>query len=117
MSRDPRNSAIFRTPQLIDNSVTPQAKRAEQLRRWEESATSKEGTTPKDNNRRIMFSDPCVFLAACSAGDTDEAKRLLDKGVDINTANMDGITALHQVLIPLVVFFLALLNTFAICES
>ena len=98
MSKDSRNSAIFKTPQFIDNSVTPQAKRAEQLRRWEESATSKEGTTPKDNSRRIMFSDPTVFLAACSGGDKDEAKRLLDKGVDINTAHTDGITALHQVL-------------------
>ena len=44
-----------------------------------------------------MFSDPCVFLAACSAGEKETAKRLLDKGVDINTANTDGITALHQV--------------------
>ena len=97
MSIDSRNSAIFRTAPFIDISMTPQAKRAEQLRRWDESATSQEGTTPKDNNRRIMFSDPCVFLAACSAGEKDEAKRLLDKGVDINTANTDGITALHQV--------------------
>ena len=97
MSVDSRNSAIFRTGPFIEISVTPQSKRAEQLRRWDESATSREQTTPKDNNRRIMFSDPCVFLAACTAGDKEEAQRLLDKGVDINTANTDGITALHQV--------------------
>jgi protein phosphatase 1 regulatory subunit 12A len=38
-----------------------------------------------------------VFLAACAASDKDEVQRLLIKGADIDTANIDGLTALHQV--------------------
>jgi protein phosphatase 1 regulatory subunit 12A len=38
-----------------------------------------------------------VFLAACAAGDRGEVKVLLGRGADIDTANVDGLTALHQV--------------------
>lgn len=31
------------------------------------------------------------------SGDKDEVLRLLDQGADIDTANVDGLTALHQV--------------------
>ncbi|GAB6028662.1 hypothetical protein CHUAL_004490 [Chamberlinius hualienensis] len=71
-------------------------KRAEQLKRWEESETNKECSVLKDKPRKINFTDECVFLAACSAGDKDEVKRLLLKGANIDTANVDGLTALHQ---------------------
>jgi protein phosphatase 1 regulatory subunit 12A len=84
MSLDNRNnSALF--------------KRAEQLKRWDESETNREPNTPKRRDKRIKFTDGCVFLAACSAGDKDEVKRMLQNGADINTANVDGLTALHQV--------------------
>lgn len=72
-------------------------KRAEQLRRWEESDTNREPVSPKQNIRKIKFSSGCVFLAACAAGEEDEVIHLLEKGADINTANVDGLTALHQV--------------------
>uniref|UniRef100_A0A6P4EAH1 Protein phosphatase 1 regulatory subunit 12B-like n=1 Tax=Drosophila rhopaloa TaxID=1041015 RepID=A0A6P4EAH1_DRORH len=73
-------------------------KRAEQLKRWEESDTNRAAPTPRhEHGRRIKFSSGCVFLAACLSGDKDEVIQLLDQGADINTANVDGLTALHQV--------------------
>ncbi|XP_045462263.1 protein phosphatase 1 regulatory subunit 12B isoform X2 [Harmonia axyridis] len=74
-------------------------KRAEQLKRWEESDTNREPVSPKTKSRKIKFSSGCVFLAACAAGDKDEVLKLLEKGADINTANVDGLTALHQACI------------------
>jgi len=38
-------------------------------------------------------------LAACSSGDADEVKAHLKIGVNINTTNIDGLTALHQACI------------------
>ncbi|XP_022917856.2 protein phosphatase 1 regulatory subunit 12A isoform X8 [Onthophagus taurus] len=74
-------------------------KRVEQLKRWEESDTNREPVTPKQRSRKIKFSSGCVFLAACAAGEKDEVLRLLEKGADIDTANVDGLTALHQACI------------------
>ncbi|XP_063909989.1 protein phosphatase 1 regulatory subunit 12B isoform X4 [Zophobas morio] len=74
-------------------------KRAEQLKRWEDSDTNREPVYPKQTSRKIKFSSGCVFLAACAAGDKEEVLRLLDNGADINTANVDGLTALHQACI------------------
>lgn len=77
------------------------ARRAEQLRRWRGSQTEQEPAERQPHARRggprVRFEDGAVFLAACSSGDTDEVKRLLARGADINTANVDGLTALHQV--------------------
>ncbi|XP_072394408.1 protein phosphatase 1 regulatory subunit 12B isoform X6 [Diabrotica undecimpunctata] len=74
-------------------------KRADQLKRWEESDTNREPVSPKQKTRKIKFSSGCVFLAACAAGDKKEVLELLHKGADINTANVDGLTALHQACI------------------
>lgn len=64
----------------------------------QESETAKEPSEPKSKkSRRIGFSDGCVFLAACAAGDRAEVKALLARGADIDTCNVDGLTALHQV--------------------
>ena len=40
-----------------------------------------------------------MFLAACAATDHDEVDRLIRRGADIDTTNVDGLTALHQVSI------------------
>jgi protein phosphatase 1 regulatory subunit 12A len=72
-------------------------KRAKQLERWNESDTSREPTEPKRKSRKITFTDGCVFLAACASGDKEEVLRLVERGADIDTANVDGLTALHQV--------------------
>ncbi|XP_011873366.1 PREDICTED: protein phosphatase 1 regulatory subunit 12B isoform X9 [Vollenhovia emeryi] len=74
-------------------------KRAEQLKRWEQSETNREPTQPRQVARKIKFSADIVFLAACAASDKEEVVRLLQKGADINTGNVDGLTALHQACI------------------
>ncbi|XP_059947493.1 protein phosphatase 1 regulatory subunit 12B isoform X3 [Mesoplodon densirostris] len=84
------------------------ARRAEQLRRWRGSLTEQEpadrpgaGLPPQAQRGgpRVRFEDGAVFLAACSSGDTDEVRRLLARGADVDTANVDGLTALHQACI------------------
>ncbi|XP_060811094.1 protein phosphatase 1 regulatory subunit 12A-like isoform X2 [Bombus pascuorum] len=84
---------------LESRSSSALFKRAEQLKRWEQSETNREPTQPRQVARRIKFSADCVFLAACAAGDKEEVVRLLQKGADINTGNVDGLTALHQACI------------------
>lgn len=77
--------------------VSALLRRHQQLKRWEDSETNRESGSPRPSSKRVKFQDGCVFLAACSSGDKDEVKKLLDRGADINTANVDGLTALHQV--------------------
>lgn len=72
-------------------------KRNEQLKRWIGSETDLEPNVVKRKKSKVKFDDGAVFLAACSSGDSDEVLKLLDRGADINYANVDGLTALHQV--------------------
>lgn len=72
-------------------------KRNEQLKRWLGSETDLEPPILKKKKTKVKFDDGAVFLAACSSGDTEEVLRMLDRGADINYANVDGLTALHQV--------------------
>ncbi|XP_033740972.1 protein phosphatase 1 regulatory subunit 12A-like isoform X8 [Pecten maximus] len=74
-------------------------RRHDQLKRWEESDTNRASTTLSSHNKKVKFQDGCVFLAACSSGDCDEVLRMIEKNADINTANIDGLTALHQACI------------------
>ncbi|XP_076152892.1 protein phosphatase 1 regulatory subunit 12A isoform X5 [Alosa pseudoharengus] len=74
-------------------------KRNEQLKRWIGSETDQEPPILKKKKTKVKFDDGAVFLAACSAGDTEEVLRMLDRGADINYANVDGLTALHQACI------------------
>ncbi|XP_072233821.1 protein phosphatase 1 regulatory subunit 12A isoform X6 [Leuresthes tenuis] len=74
-------------------------KRNEQLKRWLGSETDQELPILKKKKTKVKFDDGAVFLAACSSGDTEEVLRMLDRGADINYANVDGLTALHQACI------------------
>uniref|UniRef100_A0A8C6P2V7 Protein phosphatase 1 regulatory subunit n=1 Tax=Nothobranchius furzeri TaxID=105023 RepID=A0A8C6P2V7_NOTFU len=74
-------------------------KRNEQLKQWLGSETDQEPSVLKKKKTKVKFDDGAVFLAACSSGDTEEVLRLLDRGADINYANVDGLTALHQACI------------------
>uniref|UniRef100_A0A8D9A0F1 Protein phosphatase 1 regulatory subunit 12B n=1 Tax=Cacopsylla melanoneura TaxID=428564 RepID=A0A8D9A0F1_9HEMI len=74
-------------------------KRAEQLKRWEESETNRQPSEMGNKPKKIKFSSGCVFLAACASTDKEEVLNLLKSGADINTANVDGLTALHQACI------------------
>uniref|UniRef100_A0A3P8UYS0 Protein phosphatase 1 regulatory subunit n=1 Tax=Cynoglossus semilaevis TaxID=244447 RepID=A0A3P8UYS0_CYNSE len=74
-------------------------KRNEQLKRWLGSETDLEPPVLKKKKTKVKFDDGAVFLAACSSGDTEEVLRMLERGADINYANVDGLTALHQACI------------------
>nr|XP_056701707.1 protein phosphatase 1 regulatory subunit 12A isoform X2 [Euleptes europaea] len=74
-------------------------KRNEQLKRWIGSETDLEPPVVKRKKTKVKFDDGAVFLAACSSGDAEEVLRLLERGADINYANVDGLTALHQACI------------------
>ncbi|XP_075065693.1 protein phosphatase 1 regulatory subunit 12A isoform X2 [Mixophyes fleayi] len=74
-------------------------KRNEQLKRWIGSETDLEPHIIKRKKTKVKFTDGAVFLAACSSGDSEEVLKLLDRGADINYANVDGLTALHQACI------------------
>lgn len=78
---------------------TAYSKRVEQLKRYEDSETNRESVSAKNANaRKVRFSAGCIFLAACASGDKDEVLNMLNSvGADIDTANVDGLTALHQV--------------------
>ncbi|XP_050440250.1 protein phosphatase 1 regulatory subunit 12A isoform X8 [Adelges cooleyi] len=73
-------------------------KRAEQLKRWEESDTNQQSPVRK-NIKTVSFPIDCAFLASVASGDKNEVNSLLYLTADINAANADGLTALHQACI------------------
>ena len=79
------------------SSMTAREKRQAQLQSWNNSETDLQPKKLKNLNPRVKFDERAVFLAACSSGDIEEIGHLLQKGSDINCANVDGLTALHQV--------------------
>ncbi|CAM4685714.1 protein phosphatase 1 regulatory subunit 12B isoform X1 [Caretta caretta] len=91
----------------VKRAESARLRRAEQLRRWKGSLTELEPGAPagaRGRHRgggapRVRFEEGAVFLAACSSGDAEEVKRLLARGARVNTANVDGLTALHQACI------------------
>lgn len=89
-------------------------KRNEQLKRWLGSETDQEPPVLKKKKTKVKFDDGAVFLAACSSGDTEEVLRMLDRGADINYANVDGLTALHQVCVSLLLVLTSVTGTASI---
>jgi hypothetical protein len=82
-------------------NLLKQKKRAEQIKKYIEldslDPISDHELTRSKGISRVKFPQGCVFLAACTANDIDEVKHYLKTGVNINTTNVDGLTALHQV--------------------
>ncbi|KAL5010444.1 hypothetical protein ScPMuIL_012749 [Solemya velum] len=81
-----------------DKQTSALLRRHQQIKRWEASDTNVQSHSIRDD-KKVKFQNGCVFLAACSSGDREEVKKLLASGADINTANVDGLTALHQACI------------------
>ncbi|XP_035859076.1 protein phosphatase 1 regulatory subunit 12A isoform X14 [Sander lucioperca] len=91
-----------------DHSRSEAAKqrRQDQLQRWLGSETDRTGLEARETSSgsgtrraKVRFAQGAVFMAACSAGDREEVAALLRQGADINHANIDGLTALHQACI------------------
>ncbi|XP_042608593.1 protein phosphatase 1 regulatory subunit 12A-like isoform X1 [Cyprinus carpio] len=87
-------------------SEAAKQRRQDQLQRWQGSETDRTGAearsqcpAPGNRRARVRFAQGAVFMAACSAGDREEVAELLRQGADINHANVDGLTALHQACI------------------
>ncbi|KAK3526282.1 hypothetical protein QTP70_022685 [Hemibagrus guttatus] len=83
-------------------SEAAKQRRQDQLRRWQGSETDLTGTEMRSRalkSAKVRFAQGAVFMAACSAGDREEVAELLRQGADINHANVDGLTALHQACI------------------
>lgn len=82
-------------------SEAAKQRRQDQLRRWQGSETDltagAETRSRALKSAKVRFAQGAVFMAACSSGDQDEVAELLRQGADINHANVDGLTALHQV--------------------
>ena len=83
-------------------------RRHEQLQRWKDSEFDNEEPVRNAKLAKVKFNAGCVFLAACASEDYDDIESLMKRGADINYANIDGLTALHQVCVPLGFFALAL---------
>ncbi|XP_060770455.1 protein phosphatase 1 regulatory subunit 12A isoform X2 [Neoarius graeffei] len=83
-------------------SEAAKQRRQDQLRRWQGSETDRTGAemrTRAVKSAKVRFAQGAVFMAACSAGDREEVAELLRQGAEINHANVDGLTALHQACI------------------
>ncbi|XP_030646834.1 protein phosphatase 1 regulatory subunit 12A [Chanos chanos] len=87
-------------------SEAAKQRRQDQLQRWQGSETDLTGPEKREQSlwsgsrrAKVQFAQGAVFMAACSAGDREEVESLLRQGADINHANVDGLTALHQACI------------------
>uniref|UniRef100_A0A915P6M8 ANK_REP_REGION domain-containing protein n=1 Tax=Meloidogyne floridensis TaxID=298350 RepID=A0A915P6M8_9BILA len=92
------HAAMLQNKAMIQNNVL--AKRKQQLEHWENSEMNQ--ICPKRNHyqlSKVKFQNSDIFLSACQSGDEDEVEELLKKGSDINSSNIDGVTALHQAVI------------------
>ncbi|XP_031777560.1 protein phosphatase 1 regulatory subunit 16A isoform X3 [Nasonia vitripennis] len=73
-------------------------RRLQQLKVWRqrEKEWLRHQTRHTSSKRHIFFSDSVMLLEAAARNDIDEVRRLLKKGVNPDSTNEDGLTALHQ---------------------
>ncbi|KAL3318950.1 hypothetical protein Ciccas_002390, partial [Cichlidogyrus casuarinus] len=77
--------------------------RRQQLHEWNkrehELDAPSESSSNAEKSSRVKFPSYLVFLEAAQRNDVVETRRMLDLGVDPNTVNEDGLSALHQACI------------------
>ena len=66
-----------------------------QVKSWNESEINKQ--IIRNRKIRVHFDTTTRFLDACINFYIDEINNLLDSGVDVNCADKDNLTAIHQV--------------------
>ncbi|KAJ8664485.1 hypothetical protein QAD02_006147 [Eretmocerus hayati] len=73
-------------------------RRLQQLKVWRqrEKEWLRHQIRHNSNKKHIFFSDSVMLLEAAARNDIDEVRRLLKKGVNPDSTNEDGLTALHQ---------------------
>ena len=75
----------------------------------EATIEQKDEDEEKKEDKQVRFDQQNMFLGAVADGDTQEVRRLVHAGVDPNTANADGLTALHEACLLNVLMFLLFL--------
>ncbi|XP_011503232.1 PREDICTED: protein phosphatase 1 regulatory subunit 16A isoform X2 [Ceratosolen solmsi marchali] len=73
-------------------------RRLQQLKVWRqrEKEWLRHQIRHSSSKRHIFFSDSVMLLEAAARNDIDEVRKLLKKGVNPDSTNEDGLTALHQ---------------------
>ncbi|XP_014234017.1 protein phosphatase 1 regulatory subunit 16A isoform X2 [Trichogramma pretiosum] len=75
-------------------------RRAQQLKVWKQREKEWQRHQLKhiipSSKKHIFFSDSVMLLEAAARNDLEEVRRLLRKGVNPDSTNEDGLTALHQ---------------------
>jgi ankyrin repeat protein len=91
---------------LIENLPTQERLRRAKIRReiqldnWKNAEYQHQHSQSHKNKKKtnlVKFQDHIMLLDAVSRKDYDEAKRLLELGVNPNLSNEDGLTSIHQV--------------------
>ncbi|KAK0162338.1 hypothetical protein PV327_008683 [Microctonus hyperodae] len=73
-------------------------RRSQQIKLWRqrEKEWLRHQIRHASTKRNIFFDDSVMLLEAAARNDLDEVRRLLKKGVNPDSTNEDGLTALHQ---------------------
>jgi hypothetical protein len=89
---------------LIDNEISQDLKHHHHINRNSFTRSSNKTRKKHSNqsnrglkNRSIKFQDHIVLLDAIMRKDFEEVERLLNSDITPNSANEDGLTAIHQV--------------------
>lgn len=73
--------------------------RIQQLKVWQQREKEYQRKPPRQHKSAkpgIVFNDSVVLIESAARNDIDEVRRLLMKGVNPDSCNEDGLTALHQ---------------------
>lgn len=81
-------------PQRTMNAV---GKRDESVKRWMTTSMNQLSCKKNESDFKITFNNGSMLLSAVSLDDIEEVERLIKEGADVNFANADGLTSLHQV--------------------